>query len=163
MTSNLLRVGLPFLVLLFTGCGDSDSASSGGAGASGATGGAGGAGAAGGNPAGGTGGGGAGTGGNASDAGARPPIGTVLPPYFGFGVSSFGAVLDWPGQVAASHGIDWNYLYWYQLMGGSQDFLEAKLQRANDLGAIPVITHYQLLDRGKDAGFSGDKEWDVVI
>ena len=104
-----------------------------------------------------------GSGGSTVDAGTRPPIETVLPPHFGFGVSSFGGVLDWPGEVADTHGIDWNYLYWYQLMGGSQDFLEAKLNRAHELGAIPVITHYQLLDRGKDAGYSGSDEHDVVI
>jgi hypothetical protein len=95
--------------------------------------------------------------------GDRPPIASVLPAYFGFGVSSFGAVLEWPGQVKASHGIEWNYLYWYQLMGGTQDFLEAKLERADALGAIPVVTHYQLLDRGRDAGYAGAEEWDVVI
>ncbi|RLB52392.1 MAG: hypothetical protein DRI90_22175 [Deltaproteobacteria bacterium] len=95
--------------------------------------------------------------------GGRPPIDTVLPPYFGFGVSSFGAVLDWPGQVKASHGIQWNFLYWYQLTGGSQSFLEAKLLRADDLGTIPVVTHYQLLERGTEAGYTGDEEWDIVI
>ena len=95
--------------------------------------------------------------------GGRPPIATVLPSYFGFGVSSFGAVLEWPGQVKASHGIEWNYLYWYQLPGGTQDFLEAKLARADALGTVPVVTHYQLLDRGREAGYSGAEEWDVVI
>ncbi|MBN2369071.1 MAG: hypothetical protein JXO72_01135 [Vicinamibacteria bacterium] len=95
--------------------------------------------------------------------GGRPPIESVLPGYYGFGVSSFGCCLDWPGQVKASHGIQWNYLYWYQLMGANQWYLETKLQRAHDLGAIPVITHYQLLERGQQAGHTGENDWDVVI
>ena len=95
--------------------------------------------------------------------GDRPPIESILPGRFGFGVSSFGAVLDWPAEVQTSHGIDWDFLYWYQLMDGTQDFLEGKLRRARGLGAIPVVTHYQLLDRGRRAGYSGDTEWDVVI
>ena len=93
----------------------------------------------------------------------RPPIETILPGYFGFGVSSFGGVLEWPGQVKQSHGINWNFLYWYQLKDATQWYLETKLQRAADLGAIPVITHYQLLDRGTAAGYTGAQEWDVVI
>lgn len=93
----------------------------------------------------------------------RPPIESVLPGYFGFGVSSFGNVLEWPQQVKESHGIGWSFLYWYQLMDASQWYLETKLQRADDLGAIPVVTHYQLLERGQRAGYGGDNEWDVVI
>ncbi|MCF7847844.1 MAG: hypothetical protein K9M45_03250 [Kiritimatiellales bacterium] len=95
--------------------------------------------------------------------GERPAIETILPDRFGFGVSSFGGVLDWPAQVKASHGINWDFLYWYQMKDSSQWFLEAKLARAANLGAMPVITHYQLYDRGKAAGYSGDHSWDIVI
>ncbi len=94
---------------------------------------------------------------------SRPPLDTVLPDVFGFGVSSYGGVLDWPAEVQASHGLDWNYLYWYMLMDAGQWYLDTKLQRAFDLGTIPVITHYQLLDRGRAAGYTGAEEWDVVI
>lgn len=100
---------------------------------------------------------------DAGTTGNRPPIETVLPDVFGFGVSSYGAVLDWPAEVQASHILDWNYLYWYMLKDANEWYLETKLQRAFDLGTIPVITHYQLLDRGRDAGYSGAEEWDVVI
>jgi hypothetical protein len=62
--------------------------------------------------------------------GGRPPIETVLPGHYGLGVSSFSCCLDWPAEVKASHGIQWNYLYWYQLVGASQWYLETKLQRA---------------------------------
>jgi hypothetical protein len=95
--------------------------------------------------------------------GGRPPIETVLPGHYGLGVSSFSCCLDWPAEVKASHGIQWNYLYWYQLVGASQWYLETKLQRARDLGALPVITHYQLLERGQQAGYTGANEWDIVI
>jgi hypothetical protein len=94
---------------------------------------------------------------------SRPPIGRVLPHVFGFGVSSYGGVLEWPGEVQEAYGLDWNYLYWYMLKDASPEYLEAKLQRALELGAIPVITHYQLLDRGTAAGYAGAESWDVVI
>jgi hypothetical protein len=94
---------------------------------------------------------------------ARPPIDTLLPKHFAFGVSSFGGVLEWPGQVKESHQIQWDFLYWYQLMNSSKWFLETKLARAEALGAIPIITHYQLKERGLAAGYSGANSWDVVI
>ena len=75
----------------------------------------------------------------------------------------FSVSMDGGEATALTHGIEWNYLYWYQLPGGSQDFLEAKLARADALGTVPVVTHYQLLDRGREAGYSGAEEWDVVI
>ncbi len=109
---------------------------------------------------------GATTGGAPSSAGA-PGTGSgllaELPNRFGFGVSSFGAVLDWPGAVQDSTDIQFDYLYWYQNPEGTSDFLAQKLRRAADLGAMPVITHYQLLERGTNAGYTGAEELDVVI
>ena len=95
--------------------------------------------------------------------GNRPDIMDVIPGYFGFGYSSFSAVRAWPPTVRESHGVNWNYLYWYQLMEGDGEFVRARLVEAEERGVMPVLTHYQLLDRGEAAGYTGDNEWDIVI
>ena len=95
--------------------------------------------------------------------GGRPDILDVVPAYFGFGYSSFSATRSWPPTVRESHGIRWNFLYWYHLNTASDEVLPARLSEAQEQGVIPVLTHYQLLDRGTDAGYTGDEEWDVVI
>ena len=95
--------------------------------------------------------------------GSRPDILDVVPPYFGFGYSSFSAVRSWPPTVQESDGIDWNFMYWYHLESADETVLPARLAEAAENDVIPVLTHYQLLDRGRAAGYDGDQEWDVVI
>ncbi len=87
----------------------------------------------------------------------------VVPPYFGFGYSSFSAVRAWPPTVEESDGIRWNFMYWYHLESADETVLPARLAEATENDVIPVLTHYQLLDRGRSAGYDGDQEWDVVI
>jgi hypothetical protein len=65
--------------------------------------------------------------------------------------------------VAQSHGIDWTFLYWYHLVQADDTVLPARVEEARDQGLVPVLTHYQLLDRGREAGYDGAQEWDVVI
>ncbi len=96
-------------------------------------------------------------------SGNRPDILDVVPPYFGFGYSSFSAVRSWPPTVKESDGINWNFLYWYHLEGADGTVLPARLAEAAENDVIPVLTHYQLLDRGRAAGYDGEQEWDVVI
>jgi hypothetical protein len=108
-------------------------------------------------------GGASGSSGQAGTAEGRPDLLDVIPGTFGFGYSSFSAVRSWPPTVSASHGINWNYLYWYHLHTASDEVLPARLTEAEEQGVMPVLTHYQLLDRGTAAGYVGDNEWDVVI
>ena len=103
------------------------------------------------------------SGGPAGGTGGRPDILDVAPSYFGFGYSSFSATRSWPPSVRESHGINWDFLYWYHLNTASDEVLPARLSEAQDQGVIPVLTHYQLLDRGTEAGYTGNEEWDVVI
>ncbi|MBN2714506.1 MAG: hypothetical protein JXX14_01550 [Deltaproteobacteria bacterium] len=93
----------------------------------------------------------------------RPALLDVIPNYFGFGYSSFSAVRSWPPQVKKTHGINWNYLYWYQLTSADETVLPARLDEAVENHVMPVLTHYQLLDRGRNAGYDGNTEWDIVI
>jgi hypothetical protein len=142
-----------------SGNGGFSGSASGNGGFSGSAGGSGGTSGSGGDSGGasGTAGGGAGSGGGSA------ALLAVLPNRFGFGVASFGSTLQWPIDVQAATEIQFDYLYWYQNMDSSLDFLMKKIQRANDLGALPVITHYQLLDRSKAAGFTGAAQKDIVL
>ncbi len=105
-----------------------------------------------------------GTGGtNAGAPVVRPALESILPNYFGFGYSSFSKTRSWPPTVEASDGIDWTYLYWYHLMEADDTVLPARMAEARERGVVPVLTHYQLLDRAKGNGHTGAQEWDVVI
>lgn len=76
---------------------------------------------------------------------------------------SFSTVRAWPETVKASDGINGSYLYWYQLASADDTVLPARLAEAAEKSVIPVLPHYQLLNRGRETGFDGDQEWDVVI
>lgn len=92
----------------------------------------------------------------------RPELLEILPNHFSFGFSSFSATRAWPPEVSASHGIDWTFLYWYHLVVADDTVLPARMREAKEQGVVPVLTHYQLLDRGTAAGYTGAEEWDVV-
>ena len=97
----------------------------------------------------------------------RPPLDTVLPRHFSWGVSAYGNTGRWPEQMKADRGVNWGYLYRYYLWQSpekhwTRPYLDDLLHRAERLGAVPVLTYYQMLDRGKHKGYKGE-EWDIVI
>lgn len=103
--------------------------------------------------------------------GVRPSLESILPNYFGFGYSRYSKTRNWPLMVKTSHGINWNFMYWYQLVAADDTVLPGRLKEADAVGAIPILTHYQLLDRtlnlrksrGEPGRKEGETEWDVVI
>ena len=83
---------------------------------------------------------------------------------FAFGVSSYGGVRDWAPTAKEDHGADFRFLYVYILSGGMSDpdnfeqwYVTPFVQTAKEMDAIPVLTFYQLLDLGIEAGYSGSE------
>ncbi len=101
--------------------------------------------------------------GRASEPTASRGLLDVVPPTFSFGYSSFSSTRAWAPEVAESHGINCAFLYWYHLLIADETVLPARMAEAKSRGVIPVLTHYQLLDRGTEAGYTGAQEWDIVI
>jgi len=89
----------------------------------------------------------------------------------GLGISSYGAAAGWPEKAKAA-GVPWRFLYFYVFPSeiASKDlstFIADKSTIAKGLGAMPVITFYDLLKRGYKAGLtqragSSNAEADVV-
>ncbi len=92
----------------------------------------------------------------------RPPLRDLIGDHFAFGYSSYSNTRGWGDEVRESHGIDWRFMYWYHLDIADETVLPARLTEAKRSNVIPILTHYQLLDRGKLAGYKGANEWDVV-
>ena len=83
---------------------------------------------------------------------------------FAFGVSSYGALRQWASEAKSQYGADFRFLYVYILAGGMDDpdnfaewYVTPFVQTAKDMGAVPVLTFYQLLDLGKAAGYAGSE------
>jgi hypothetical protein len=83
---------------------------------------------------------------------------------FAFGVSSYGDVRDWAPTAKESHGADFRFIYVYILNGGMNDpdnfaewYVTPFIQTAKEMDAVPVLTFYQLLDLGMEAGHSGSE------
>ncbi len=83
---------------------------------------------------------------------------------FAFGVSSFGSLRDWAPEAKSVYGADFRFLYVYVLAGGMDNpadfrdwYIAPFLQAARDMDAVPVLTFYQLLNLGQDAGYSGSE------
>lgn len=95
-------------------------------------------------------------------SGTRPPLRDLIGDHFAFGYSSYSDTRGWGDEVRESHGIDWRFMYWYHLDIADETVLPARLAEAKNSNVIPILTHYQLLDRGKLAGYTGENEWDVV-
>jgi hypothetical protein len=87
---------------------------------------------------------------------------SIAPKEFAFGYSYFWDTRAWPPQAKAK-GVKWSYMYWYQLLIADETILPARLAEAKANDVIPILTHYQLLDRGKAAHYKGEQEWDIVI
>ncbi len=94
--------------------------------------------------------------------GDRPDFMEVAPPHFAFGYSYYWDTHAWPPEVR-ERGVAWDYMYWYQTTAADETVLPARLQEAKTQGVMPVLTHYQLLSRGENAGYTGEREWDIVI
>ena len=92
----------------------------------------------------------------------RPPLLDLIGDHFAFGYSSYSNTRGWGDEVRESHDIDWRFMYWYHLDIADETVLPARLAEAKASNVIPILTHYQLLDRGKLAGYEGANEWDVV-
>lgn len=78
----------------------------------------------------------------------------------GVGIASYSASGDWPEQAELAHGVDWRFLYLYLVptedpAADREWFLRHKEEIAESIGAIPVFTFYQLLQRGQQSGLSG--------
>ncbi len=92
---------------------------------------------------------------------ARPPIESILPRHFGFGISCFGAAGDWPERMRRERGVAWDFYYMYLVPVGDvkarNEHLTGFLRRSERAGAIPIVSFYQLLDRGrKGVGHGSD-------
>jgi MYXO-CTERM domain-containing protein len=87
---------------------------------------------------------------------------------FAFGVSSFGSFRQWAPDAQSLHGADFRLLYVYILAGGMENpadfeqwYILPFIDTARAMGAAPVLTFYQLLHLGEDAGYSGS-EMEIV-
>ncbi|RLB64925.1 MAG: hypothetical protein DRI90_03370 [Deltaproteobacteria bacterium] len=83
---------------------------------------------------------------------------------FAFGVSSYGDLRDWAPTAKETHGADFRFIYVYILNGGMNDpdnfsewYVTPFIQTAKAMDAVPVLTFYQLLDLGIEAGYSGSE------
>ncbi len=83
---------------------------------------------------------------------------------FAFGVSSFGSLRQWAPDAQSLHGADFRLLYVYILAGGMENpadfedwYILPFIDTARDMDAAPVLTFYQLLHLGQDAGYSGSE------
>jgi MYXO-CTERM domain-containing protein len=81
---------------------------------------------------------------------------------FAFGVSTYGDLRDWAPTAEAEYGADFRLLYVYVLAGGMDDpdnfeqwYVRPMIETTQQMGAIPVLTFYQLLDLGRAAGYTG--------
>jgi hypothetical protein len=99
-----------------------------------------------------------------SHAQAAPPFCADVGNSLAFGVSSFGSVRDWAPQAKAQYGADFRFIYVYILADGMTDpanfetwYVRPFLDAAEQMGATPVCTFYQLLDIGKAAGMQGEE------
>ncbi len=93
-------------------------------------------------------------------AGAVPPICADLGPTLGVGVSDFSPAATWPTD-AAQLGVTWKFLYVYLVPTSdpqpAQDaFLQGKIALAHSLGAMPVLSFYELLELGQQNGITAD-------
>jgi hypothetical protein len=96
----------------------------------------------------------------AAGAGPAHPICQDLGPTLGVGVSDFSFAATWPGDAAAQ-GVSWKFMYIYLVPVSdpqpAQDaFLQMKIAYAKSLGALPVLTFYELLELGQQNGIMGD-------
>jgi len=105
---------------------------------------------------------------SAATAAPRHNICLDLDDSFAFGVSSFGGLRQWAPDAQSVHGADFRFLYVYILAGGMENpadfrdwYILPFIDTARSMDAVPVLTFYQLLDLGQDAGYSGS-EPDVV-
>lgn len=87
---------------------------------------------------------------------------------FAFGVSSFGSLRQWAPDAQSLRGADFRFLYVYILAGGMENpadfrdwYIVPFIDTARAMDAVPVLTFYQLLNLGEEAGYSGS-EADIV-
>ncbi len=96
----------------------------------------------------------------------RLPIESVLPRHFGFGISCFSAAGDWPERMKQQHGVAWDFFYIYLVpvddVRARNEHLANFLRRSEKAGAIPIVSFYQLLQRGQRRGLKGP-EIEVVL
>lgn len=92
----------------------------------------------------------------------RPAFLSIIPDSFAFGYSYYWDSHTWPPAVQ-QNGVEWTYMFWYHLNIADETVLPNRLLAAAATNSIPVLTHYQLFDRGTEAGYTGDNEWDIVI
>lgn len=104
----------------------------------------------------------AGSGGAPMVGDERPDFLSIVPDIFSFGYSYYWDTHTWPPEVAED-GVEWAYMYWYQTIQADETVLPDRLAAAAVTNSIPVITHYQLLDRARNADYAGAEEWDIVI
>ncbi len=98
--------------------------------------------------------------GRAASAAPAHDICAELGPDLGVGIASYSAAGDWPEQAELTHGVDWRFLYLYVVptsdpAADREWFLLHKADLAASLGAVPVYTFYELLQRGQQAGMTG--------
>lgn len=91
----------------------------------------------------------------------RPPLLSILPSYFAFGYSYYWDSREWP-PLAKKRGVDWTYMYWYQTIKADETVLPDRLAEAKANDVLPVLTHYQILDRAWAKGYKAKQEWDVI-
>ncbi len=97
-------------------------------------------------------------------AAPRHDICADLDGSFAFGVSSFGSLRQWAPDAESLYGADFRFLYVYILAGGMENpadfrdwYIVPFIDTARAMDAVPVLTFYQLLHLGEDAGFSGSE------
>ncbi len=98
--------------------------------------------------------------GRLADAAPAHDICADLGPDLGVGIASYSAAGDWPEQAELTHGVDWRFLYLYVVptsdpAADREWFWLHKAEVAASLGAVPVYTFYELLQRGQPAGLTG--------
>jgi hypothetical protein len=101
---------------------------------------------------------------DAAPAGAEPrhDFCADLGDSFGFGVSAFSVAGDWLVAAHDTSGVGWRFVYIYVVPTDDppvavRDWIRSKVELAHGVGAIPVLTFYELLMTGQRAGFAGDE------
>ncbi|MBE7466350.1 MAG: hypothetical protein HS116_23015 [Planctomycetes bacterium] len=93
---------------------------------------------------------------------ARPPIETLLPPHFGFGISCYGSNGQWPERSKSELGVPWDFGYVYAFANSEESYLTWFFERSERMRVRPVLSFYGLLKLGQEQGIAGT-EIEIVL